>query len=504
MVRFWGLRGGFLALIALLFLLVAAAAATPTPTPTPAGERCLRAGDLCLPETNFTINSVFDTALGVVKDWEKMSGKESAVSFTYGLLERYGITKEQFDKANPSKTVKPETILLVVSIFAAFFFLLFCTFNVRNPLEVFRGTSAEDSAGWQFMDAVREKIAPGWKLADILESKSDTSFYNRILAGLETPMYGRFLGELGKKAAGGFSSSEAADARSKLGGINAKLQGQAKNVIRATLMDVATMLTAARYAIPMMFLFIGAYWMIGSILTYFEFTKAWVPMIWLVYKMLAITFWAFWLWEIIRFTLIRSGFLFAMVFPISILKFLYIPFTGGGIKIVVRAFQLFGMMWLISAMKPAGMEPLSLVLGMTAAMTLYVLLVFIILIYGMGVSLAATAISAPFVAVVRLFKGLAGAAVTAPTAMKMPEPKLSQATFNVQGQPITFTKLPDGKVGATSPQGKYALWGSIGDVERWARSVGVNLGEFLGQESAPQGEGPKKGQSTFRKMFGQG
>lgn len=483
---------------------------TPTPTPTPAGDRCLRAGDLCLPVTNISISTILDTASAAVGSWQAASGTTATANWwegaSYKVLDDYGITKEQFDAANASKSIKPQSLLLIVMPFVLIFLLVFCILDVKNPLTIFR----EGSAEWGFMEAVKERIAPGWPLTELLETEYSKGFHKRIIAGLDTPMYGRILGELGKKSVAGMGSDEAAGAMKSLGEINGKLKEQAKNVIRGTLIDVATVLTAAEYAIPMMIAFILAYFAINNGLPLFEATKDWVPMMVIVYELLAITFWAFWLWETIRFMLVRSGFLLAMIFPVSVLKFLYIPFTGGGIRIVARAFQVMGMMVVISTLRPAaGAAPLGLALGMTASMTLYILLVVLVLFQGMLVSLVAEGVAAPFVAVVGFLRSLSAAAAKPPMP-KIPEMKApgggpaavldyqvfsADPTKNRLGQNVMISKMSDGKFRATGPGGAaYAMWDSVDSVKTWAESVGVNLGNFLGRSppSSPGASGKGK------------
>lgn len=493
-------------------ILAAFAAPTPTPTATPAGERCLRAGDLCLPVTNVSINTILDTASSAVGSWQAASGTASQdwwEGASYKILDDYGITREQFDEANASKSIKPQSLLLMVMPFVLIFFLIFCILDVKNPLTIFR----EGSAEWGFMESVKERIAPGWPLTELLETEYAKGFHKRIIAGLDTPMYGRILGEIGKKSVAGMGSDEAAGAMRSLGEINGKLKGQAKNVIRGILMDVATVLTAAEYAIPMLIVFVVAYLTISSVLPAFEATKDWVPLLTIVYELLAITFWAFWLWESMRFMLVRSGFLLAMIFPVSVLKFLYIPFTGGGIRIVARAFQTMGMMMVIATLRPAATttDPLGLALGMTASMTLYILLVVLVLAQGMLVSLVAESLASPFVAIVGFLRGLSAAAAkpAMPKAPELKAPGLGPATmmdfevFNADptknrlGQNVMISKMSDGKFRATGPGGtEYALWNSVENVKTWAENFGVNLGNFLerpppGTAIISKGKGPK-------------
>lgn len=483
--------------------------------PVNSSQKCLRASDLCLPETDVGISSILGAASIAAGDWERVAGTASTSdwweSASYKLLGDYGITKEQFDKANAVGSIKPQSLLLMVVPFVLIFFLLFCILDVKNPLEIFR----EGSAEWKFMESVKERIAPGWPLTELLETEYRKGFHKRIIAGIDTPMYGRILGELGKKSVAGMSSEEASGAMKSLGMINGKLKEQAKNVIRGILMDVATMLAAAAYVIPMMIVFIIAYFILNTVLPWFDEVKGWVPLLTIVYELIAITFWAFWLWEILKFMLIRSGFLFAMIFPISVLKFFYIPFTGGGIRIVARAFQAMGMMMVIAAIKPAAKtDTLGLVLGMTAAMTLYILLVLLVLANGMLVSLIAESVAAPFSAVVGFIRGLSAAAAK-PQMPKTPEmkaPGLGPATtmdfavFNADptknrlGQDVMISKMSDGKFRATTREGaEYALWDSVGSVKTWAENFGINLGNFLERPlpswapGVSKGEGPQKG-----------
>lgn len=482
-----------LSLLAGLFIIAATPAFAADPTPTPAGDRCLRAGDLCLPVTNVSISTILDTASAAVGDWQAASGTTGAdwwESASYRILDNYGITKEQFEAANASKSIKPQSLLLIVMPLVLIFLLLFCILDVKNPITIFR----EGSAEWGFMESVKERIAPGWPLTELLETEYGKGFHKRIIAGLDTPMYGRILGELGKKSVAGMGADEAAGAMKSLGEINGKLKGQAKNVIRGILMDVATALTAAEYAIPMLVFFLAAYFAISNVLPAFDATKDWAPLILIVYELLAITFWAFWLWEAIRFTLVRSGFLLAMIFPVSVLKFLYVPFTGGGIRIVARAFQTMGMMVVIAALRPAAKtDPLGLALGMTASMTLYILLVLLVLAQGMLVSLVAESVAAPFVAIVGFLRSMSAAAAK-PQMPKIPELKVpagpattmdyeifrADPARNKLGQDLMISKMSDGKFRASTRGGaEYALWDSVENLKTWAENFGVNLGNFL-------------------------
>ncbi len=476
--------------------------------PVNSSQKCLRAGDLCLPETDVGISSILGAASIVTSDWEKVAGTAGPDWWeraSYKLLGDYGITKEQFDKANAVGSIKPQSLLLMVVPFVLIFFLLFCILDVKNPLEIFR----EGSAEWKFMESVKERIAPGWPLTELLETEYRKGFHKRIIAGIDTPMYGRILGELGKKSVAGMSSEEASGAMKSLGMINGKLKEQAKNVIRGILMDVATMLAAAAYVIPMMVVFLIAYFALNTVLPWFDEVKGWVPLLTIVYELIVITFWAFWLWEIMKFMLIRSGFLFAMIFPISVLKFFYIPFTGGGIRIVARAFQAMGMMMVIAAIKPAAKtDAIGLVLGMTAAMTLYILLVLLVLANGMLVSLIAESVAAPFSAVVGFIRGLSAAAAK-PQIPRTPEMKVPAGpaavldyevfpTKNRLGQDVMISKMSDGKFRAVTGMGEYALWDSVDAVKAWAEKFGITLGNFLerpppGAAVVSKGEGSQKG-----------
>lgn len=479
---------------------------TPTPTPTPAGEKCLRAGDLCLPETEVGINSILGAASIAAGDWEKVAGAATTTdwweSASYKLLDDYGITKEQFDKANAAEGIKPQSLLLMVVPFVLIFFLLFCILDVKNPLTIFR----EGSAEWGFMESVKERIAPGWPLTELLETEYRKGFHKRIIAGLDTPMYGRILGELGKKSVAGMSSEEASGAMKSLGVINGKLKEQAKNVIRGILMDVATMLAAAAYVIPMMVVFGIAYFALNTVLPWFDAVKGWVPLLTIVYELLAITFWAFWLWEILKFMLIRSGFLFAMVFPISVLKFFYIPFTGGGIRIVARAFQAMGMLMVIAAIQPAAKtDTRGLVLGMTASMTLYILLVLLVLANGMIVSLVAESVAAPFSAVVGFIRGLSAAAVTKPAAAQMAMPAMQAPTMTMPqpgpldsmksldaidkySRSVEIQQRRDGTLRAYDCQKgtELGLFKTVDEAASWAEGVGIKIGDWFGPKKKGQ------------------
>ncbi|MFH0961658.1 MAG: hypothetical protein V1820_03175 [archaeon] len=118
----------------------------------------------------------------------------------------------------------------------------------------------------------------------------------------------------------------------------------------------------------------------------------------LIFKIYLATFWAFWIWQIIVYTVKSLAFIFAALLPRPVVAWLLVPFTGGPVPVldlVLRmVFRVLGILYILGLAKPVspGSDLGQLALAAFAAMLFYMLTV----ITSIGVKVLLTVWTHPF------------------------------------------------------------------------------------------------------------
>jgi len=139
-----------------------------------------------------------------------------------------------------------------------------------------------------------------------------------------------------------------------------------REAIKSTIYDVFRAFSVIELGYVWIFLLVVAFvtsMNIFGIASYYEYLPVREPAscvnIWA--SIIPATFWAFWMWQIVAFTVEKSVFLLAVFLPRPVVIWILLPFNGGPIPVlnslIKLAFQFLGTLYIVSLAKPlAGSE----------------------------------------------------------------------------------------------------------------------------------------------------
>ena len=169
----------------------------------------------------------------------------------------------------------------------------------------------------------------------------------------------RLMGGVSGGAGDGSNKSE--DASERLRTKKGALAG--REAIKSTIYDVFRAFSVIELGYVWIFLLVVAFatsMNIFGISSYYEYLPVREPTncvnIWA--SIIPATFWAFWMWQIVAFTVEKSVFLLAVFLPRPVVIWILLPFNGGPIPVlnslIQLAFQFLGTLYIVSLAKPLG------------------------------------------------------------------------------------------------------------------------------------------------------
>lgn len=191
----------------------------------------------------------------------------------------------------------------------------------------------------------------------------------------------------GVSGGAGDDSNKSKDASERLRAKKGALAG--REAIKSTIYDVFRAFSVIELGYVWIFLLVVAFatsMNIFGIASYYEYLPVREPTscvnIWA--SIIPATFWAFWMWQIVAFTVEKSVFLLAVFLPRPVVIWILLPFNGGPIPVlnslIQLAFQFLGTLYIVSLAKPLSgtavpANPMDLFMNAVVAALFYLLLI---------------------------------------------------------------------------------------------------------------------------------
>ncbi len=414
------------------------------------GQRCIMNDQYCFDDTGWEFGDVIGTVLAgegplaqLSKEWSETSwSKEFAsISFIDAFYGMMGVNEAYFGKMCKNDfadgPVMKWVFFAILMLFYVFF-IFFSSKSLRTGKLAKKSdiVKAYQEGQMEIIENICEAVDPDFDVDSLKRANPRKLLNMKFRAAWHAADAFLWRNAPGEKKAPtpsgvsiGSNGSTAYDmslkARTKRGwdtGVGRSAKDMTNSFAASAAMDVVEMVTIlTTYVLPTT-IFLAIIWVIISLVPMLTGFKTGTGCGGIFFVMLLGMLWAYWMWEMLRLVLIKGAFLFAMLLPKGLLKFIYVPFIGGdfgsrsvGIVAIILGilgifsqgisgnalsmlsiifllmgiammllnapvalfFQLFGMAYLLGVFHPLQYDVMEMALAFFAAMMLYAMMLVV-------------------------------------------------------------------------------------------------------------------------------